>query len=93
MRLSSLLGITEQGNPSQYPVIRVLHRLEQQWKYVGPIGPDGLLIHRALIERRALPAVRVDGEHMHHGQQCVQYFGRGLDETGSAPVPARTVQV
>ena len=87
-----LLGIAQQGDPSEDPVVRVLGRLQQQREDVVEIRTARLLVDGAFIQVAAVSPLLVDGVHVDGWYGRVEDLGRRLKEAGIAAVPAGAVQ-
>ena len=69
----ALLDVTQRGDASQDPVIRILRSAHDDDGDVGEIRAARLLVDGAVVEARVL-ALSLDGVHVHDGQQHIENF-------------------
>ena len=61
------LGVTEQRDPPQDPMVGILARTEQQREDVRQVSASRLLVDGALVDSCTLASLGVDGEHVYDG--------------------------
>lgn len=88
-----LFDVTEQGNPTQDPVVWWLDCRQHHCCDVVQVCARWLLVDGAHIKLRMRRGSGVDSKHVNDRQGCKQHFGWGLDETGVLSVPASTINV
>lgn len=88
-----LFDVTEQGNPTQDPVVWWLDCRQHHCCDVVQVCALWLLVDGANVKLRIRRGSGVDSEHVNDRQGCKQHFGWGLDETGVLSVPASTINV
>jgi len=88
-----LLGVTEQCDATERPVIWIFVCFQLERENVGKIGSLRFLVDRAIIQIRRFRLLLVGCEDVYNWHQCVQHFGRGLDKTGISAIPTGTVQI
>ena len=74
-------------------MIGVLRCLQKKREYVRQVCTTGFLVHRALIEARALATFTIDCKDVDDRKWGVQNFWRGLQEFGIASVPSCPIDI
>lgn len=89
-----LLGVTEECNASQDPVIWSHVAAQTESRDVGQVGTAWFLVDWADVGLGIFHVIlHVDGKDVHDGNLDEKYFWCGLDQLAVSLVPASTIQV
>lgn len=89
----NLLDVTQEGHPSQDPVIRGQHRAQVHHGDEGEVSPPGFLVDRTHVQLRILGRRGVNGKNMQNRKLREENLRGGFCELPVPPVPGCSIHI